>query len=175
MLTTWLALAKKNVWDFSSNSNKQTNKIMTSINVDLEIQIQPYVLYNYTTIIVCIQGTMYTHSAKHPLVRPMNDQRCVVHCLNVPLLMSSATMASFPTSLPLPLSNDLTESLPLWGTSAAVVLGESWTGFSFCSSISVSRMSSPSMSWKTRVDFNGRYDKRWTGKRHSSTKKRSVD
>ena len=143
---------------------------MTYINVDLKIQIQPYALYNYTTITVCIQDTTYTHWAKHHLVRPMNDQRCVVHCLNVPLLMSSATMASFPTSLPLPLSNDFTESLPLWGSSAAVVLGESWAGFSFCSSISVSRMSSPSMSWKTRVDFNGRYDKHWTGKRHSSTK-----
>ena len=81
--------------------------------MDLEISKQPYALYNYTTIIVCIQDTTYTIGAKHPLVRPMNDQRRVVHFLNVPLLMSSATIASFPTSLPLPLSNDLTESFPL--------------------------------------------------------------
>ena len=98
--------------DFSSNSNKQKinhdKHKRGSRNLTTTIRT-----IQQTTTIVCIQGTMYTHSAKHPLVRPMNDQRCVVHCLNVSLLMSSATIASFPTSLTLPLSTDLTESLPL--------------------------------------------------------------
>ena len=96
--------------DFSSNSNKQ------KINHDKHKRGSR----NLTTTIRSIQlyhnhsmYTRYTHSAKHPLVRPMNDQRCVVHCLNVSLLMSSATIASFSTSLTLPLSTDLTESLPL--------------------------------------------------------------